>query len=113
MKISRLLIVTLSSSLVLLSQGALATKNLNSSKSNVYKLDTTDQNAEKTCTDTGGKVDTNKRSQKICVKKAEDDAYAVLKTTISRLKEFLLLLPLLRLKTANCCSWTAFNYTHF
>ena len=74
MKLSKMLTVTLTSSLILVSNSAFTAPHLNSSKSNVYRLDTTDQNAEKACQDGGGKVATDKSGQKICVKKAQDNA---------------------------------------
>ena len=45
---------------------ATAATNLNSSRSNIYKIDSSDANAEKKCTDGGGKVSTDKDGNKIC-----------------------------------------------
>jgi hypothetical protein len=48
------------------------TATINTSKSNTYKLDPSDPNAEKSCTDGGGAVSTDKGGNKICTK--PDDA---------------------------------------
>ena len=47
---------------------ASAATNLNSSRSNIYKINPNDPNAEKACTDGGGKVSTDENGQKICTK---------------------------------------------
>jgi len=52
--------------LALTVDGAFAATNLNSSKSNVYKLDPNDPNAAKACTDKGGIVSTGAGGQKTC-----------------------------------------------
>ena len=52
--------------LALTADGASAAKNLNSSKSNIYRLSSTDPNATKTCTGGGGVVATDMDGQKVC-----------------------------------------------
>jgi hypothetical protein len=46
--------------------GALASINLNSSRSNIYRLKPNDLNAPKACTDAGGTVSTDKDGNRIC-----------------------------------------------
>lgn len=52
--------------LALTADGAFATSSLNSSKSNIYRLDPTVPNAEKACTGGGGVIATDKDGQKVC-----------------------------------------------
>ena len=47
---------------------ALAATNLNSSKSNIYRLDPKDPGAAAACTKAGGSVSTGNNSQKLCTK---------------------------------------------
>ena len=47
---------------------ALAATNLNSSRSNIYRLDPKDPGAAAACTKTGGSVSTGNNGQKLCTK---------------------------------------------
>ncbi len=47
---------------------ALAATNLNSSKSNIYRLDPKDPGAAAACTKAGGSVSTGNDGQKLCTK---------------------------------------------
>lgn len=67
MKLLPVLCSTLLASAVL-SAGVASATNLNSSRSNIYRLDPSDPNGEKACTDSGGAVSTDKDGQKICTK---------------------------------------------
>lgn len=74
MNLSKLLITTTVTSVMLITNAAFASSNLNLSKSNAAQSDTTSANAEKACIDGGGRIETNKNGQKFCVKKAQENA---------------------------------------
>lgn len=70
MKLSPLLFASAAvlAGLALSAEGASAATNLNTSRSNIYKIDPNDPNAGKSCTDGGGKLSTDKAGNKICTK---------------------------------------------
>lgn len=53
-----------------------AASNLNSSRSNIYKLAPNDPDPEKTCVDAGGAVFTDQAGQKVCIQPAPVPAQA-------------------------------------
>ena len=77
MKHSRMIIAVFSTGALLMSQGALSAINLNSSRSNIYKIDANDPSAEQACLEKGGKISTNKNVQKICTEKAQESRTTV------------------------------------
>lgn len=58
----------LASAALIMSAEVASAGNINTSKSNTFKLAPNDPNAEKACTDGGGKVSTDENGQKICTK---------------------------------------------
>jgi hypothetical protein len=68
MKLSPLLCLSVAALVLTADRAFAASINLNSSRSNIYRLDPNDQNAAATCIKGGGAISTDSDGQKVCTK---------------------------------------------